>query len=426
LLVSKPKVSFSRSIDASLRNRLFSAIQAATQIDGEGRVSWSLDDIDQYIAVLRDAFDFPDELSRRECGRIVWDGIIKARKAGKLTDSSVLREFQLITDQRLRERPVKFSMWSRLSYRPSAGEPDRLFSYGDVSMRLSGKLPRYMHIPEEEMSKLQPIPTKDKVGCGFFIATTHARNEANAADKIFGATEILHAIYNLALRPWNIMGSEQRPEATLLMGPYHFLYREGKPLHHKSTWYNQNFRDEHWNPTSSESRKVIASAKSIRRALSKLEEHPLKKPLSSCLLMMNDGMEAADMSRRTLRYWTALERLFQSDDETVPYDKLIRRSTYLDDPADLARAKLNRLRRIRNSYVHMGVTDNEHHQLTQYLADHVKAHLFYLLFNGDDFANHGEFIEMVDLPSDPSSLRRRRYAIDRRERMIETRRHRHD
>jgi hypothetical protein len=142
--------------------------------------------------------------------------------------------------------------------------------------------------------------------------------------------------------------------------------------------------------------------------------------------MMNDGMEAADMTRRTLRYWTALERLFQAGDERVSYERVIERATYLYDPADLAKAKLRRLLRIRNRYVHMGTTENEHHQLTQYLAAEVRSHLFYLLMNGDDFADHREFIEMTDLPSDAVALNRRRRAIDRRERMIEKRRHRSD
>jgi hypothetical protein len=52
--------------------------------------------------------------------------------------------------------------------------------------------------------------------------------------------------------------------------------------------------------------------------------------------------------------------------------------------------------------------------------------LFYLLFNGDDFADHAEFIEMTDLPSDALALQRRRKAIDRRMRMMEQRRHRAD
>lgn len=317
-------------------------------------------------------------------------------------------------------------MWSRISYRPPIPSRRRDFAYAGVSLRLGADLPGYMRLSADEISNFGPLPTGDKPGFGFVVAINKARNSTHAADRIFRATEIFQSMYNLALKSWNILGSEQKPEAMLLMGPYHFMFRGKRSLLSKARWYNPNFRDEYWNSTSSDSSKIFKSASTVRKALVRLENHPLKEPLSTALLMMNDGMEAADMSRRTLRYWTALERLFQAGDERVTYEKIIKRATYLDDPADLARAKLNRLVRIRNRYVHMGATESEHHQLTQYLADHVRRHLFYLLFNGDDFADHPEFLEMTDLPSDSGALRRRRRAIDRRERMIEVGRHRSD
>jgi hypothetical protein len=209
-----------------------------------------------------------------------------------------------------------------------------------------------------------------------------------------------------------------------MMGPYHFLFRGRKSLLPETSWFNQNFREEYWGSASGDN--IFKSAKVVRKALAKLQTHPLREPLSAALLMMNDGMEAADMTRRTLRYWTALERLFQANDERASYDKIIDRATYLEEPADLAKAKLRRLLRIRNRYVHMGASENEHHQLTQYLSAMVRSHLFYILMNGDDFADHREFIEMTDLPSNSDALQRRRRAIDRRERMIEKRRHRPD
>lgn|GEM_PF-1789619 len=425
--IKKPKVIFSSFLNATLRHNLLKNIQDFTEINEEGAVSWSnITDVDQYIEVLGDAFIFPDELSRHEKSSMIFNGVINARKSGNLTDSSILKSLQQITDEKLDEPLRQFSMWSRLSYHPNASSRSYYFNYEGVSIRLSTHLPKYMQIADTDFLSLRPISTKDKPGSGFLISSTRARNSTQAADKIFSATEIFQALYNLALRPWNIFGSEQKPEATLLMGPYHFLFQGRKSLHKEITWFNQNFRDEYWNLSISNSDKIFKSAVSIRSALAKLQNHPLKGALSSSLLMMNDGMEASDMSRRTLRYWTALERLFQNDDERVAYEKIVRRATYLDHPADLVRAKLNRLMRIRNRYVHMGTAENEHHQLTQYLADHIKSHLFYLLFNGDDFSDHAEFIEMTDLPSDSHALQRRRRAIDRRERMLQKRRHRAD
>lgn len=427
MAIKKPKISFSKFIDSSLRQELFRKLQESTQVNEEGNVSWpGHTDVDQYISILGDAFVFPPEITNREVAAAVWRGILDARKSGRIADSSVLEALQRITDDKLSEPPCKFSMWSRLSYRPPIPSTIKLFTYADVAMRLSAQLPLYMKLSERDLSQLRPIPTKDTPSFGYLIASTQARNATQAADKIFSATEMFQSVYNLAMKPWNLMGSEQKPEAMLLLGPYQFLFRGRKPLLDRSMWFNPNFRDEYWASTVSESNEIFESAGAVRKALAKLENHPLREPISTALLMMNDGMEAADMTRRTLRYWTALERLFQAGDERASYDKIIRRATYLDDPPDVARAKLGRLMRIRNRYVHMGKSENEHHQLTQYLAAEVRSHLFYLLFNGDDFADHGEFIEMTDLPSDALALQRRRRSIDRRERMIEKRRHRSD
>lgn len=423
----KPTVIFSKQIDSGVRRQLFKALQEATNINAEGQVSWGIGgSVDQYISVLRDAFEFPKELASRECSSVVWRGLLDARKSGELTDSSVIAHLQKITDSRLAEKFHRYSMWSRISYKPSTTVLERKFKYGDVSLRLTTKLPKYMRISPDELSLLGPISVKDNPGFGYVIAVTKARNKTHAADKIFQSTEIFQSAYNLVVKSWNIMGSEQRPEALLLMGPYHFFFRERKSLLSSAMWYNPNFRAEHWKSGSSESKKIFESAHTVQNALKKLECHPLKEPICAALLMMNDGMQSADMSRRTLRYWTAVERLFQTGDERASYDKIIKRATYLDDADNLGRVKLSRLVRIRNRYVHMGTSENEHHQLTQYLADHVRRHLFYLLFNGDDFSNHSEFIEMTDLPSDAEALKRRKRAIDRREQMIENGRHRND
>jgi hypothetical protein len=396
------------------------------RLDG-GKVSWStVTDVDQLTEALDDAFDFPTEVSRRERAAIVYRGIVDARKSGKICDGSALEAVQKIVDQRLAETSSRFGMWSRVSYRPLNDQGEKVFAYAGVSMRLSRSLPKYMRIDPEEILDQKPIHVTDKPGFGFLIATTTARNSTNAADKIFLSTEVLKSTYNLALKSWNIFGSEQKPEAALLMGPYHFLFKNSRYAGDSGTWFNPEFRDEFWNFGAASASSVLKFGRVVRKALLKLDKHPLKEPLSAALLMMNEGMESADMTRRTLRYWTALERLFQVDGEIVANEKIIRRATYLDDPADLARAKLNRLMRIRNRYVHKGATDNNHHQLAQYLAEHVRSALFYLLFNGDDFADHAEFIEMTDLPSDALALQRRRKAIDRRMRMMEQRRHRAD
>ena len=423
----RSSASFSKTLDASLRRQLFASLHAATSLNELGNVSWTAGtDVDQQISVLEDAFLFPKEITRRETSAIVWKGIINARKGGRIDDSSVMRAIQILLNESLSKPVGTYSMWSRLSFRPSIDMSNLNFRYDGISLKITRSLPKYMAVSERDFADLWPIKTKDTPSFAFVVANAAARNAMQGADNVFNATSTMQAIYNLALRSWNLSGSEQKPEALLLLGPYQFMFRRQSRVRDDGSWYNPTFRDEFWESPIGAAGKIIKSAPMVRKALSKLETHPLREPLSAALQMMNDGMESADMTLRTLRYWTALERLFQSEEERVPYEKIIRRATYLDDPAELARAKLNRLLKIRNRYVHLGKREDHHHQLVQYLAAEVRSHLFYILFNGDDFLDHREFIEMTDLPSNSDSLLRRRRAIERRERMIERRRHRED
>ncbi len=356
---SKPKVIFSKQIDTSLRGRVLNSLENATSIDNNGQVTWGIEgEVQQHISILRDAFEFPNELSGHECAGLVWRGLFDARKKGALTDSSVMEEVQRNADANLAQSVRRYSMWSQISYEKSAAVRTLKFKFDDVEIRLTSQLPSYMHLSAGTLSNLGHLSVNDNNRFGYLVAVTTARNEAHAADKIFRATEMVQSVYNLALKSWNIFGSEQKPEALMLMGSHHFLYRDKKPLYPEHTWYNPNFREEFWTSTPRESKTIFTSAKTVRKALKALEHHPLKDPISTAFLMMNDGMQSADMSHRTLRYWTAIERLFQAGDERASYEKIIKRATYLDDADSLAGAKLSRLVRIRNRYVHMGTAEN--------------------------------------------------------------------
>lgn len=413
-------------INDGLRGQIFRELSENLKVSDNKNVWWSHRfEVEEYVSVLQDAFSFPSELSERETAQILAKELISVRSKGPLSDSSVLEALQRSADARLSEPKQQYAMWSRISFRPPSDYRDKIFKYKDVTINLKSNLPNYMNIDDKILNNLTPIHKKDMEGFGYVSCRTLARNDFNAADKIFRSCEIFQSVFNLFSKSRNWFGTENRPEANLLMGPYHFLYRNRSRIS-GVTWYNENFRAENWDYVTSNSEYIENLSSVVRRALRVLEHHPLKDALSSAFLMMNEGMEAGEMSRRTLRYWTALEKIFQNSDGRLSYKDLIRRATYLDDPGDLVRAKLNRLARIRNRYVHVGLPDHHHHQLTQFFADFIARHLFYLLFNGDDFSDHAEFIAMTDLPSNRSALERQRRAIDRRERMIENRRHRAD
>jgi hypothetical protein len=116
--------------------------------------------------------------------------------------------------------------------------------------------------------------------------------------------------------------------------------------------------------------------------------------------------------------------LFSDVAEKVPYEKIIRRVTFLERDQQESRMFLQHLANLRNSKVHKGESSDHQHQLLEYTADLMRRFIFYLIFNGDDFGSHAEFLEMADLPNSRAALDRRLLALERRIRFMDTKRHR--
>lgn len=421
------KIGFSKLLNETVRREIFQHLNAETEINEDGSVYWKHGfQIEELISVLRDGFELPSEIANRDSSYIIRRSIFDARKKGLITDSSVLQELNRKVAQWLQNDLSNYAVCLRVSENPYHLEKGRRINFDGVKIELCRNIPSYMLIDSRDVCAISNMVQPDPGLGAYLIARCKARSENDAADQIFDAVALFQSVYNVIVKTWNLFGTQQRPEASMQVGPYYLFFKNGKSILNGSVWYNENYRREFWKLPNVNSRNFNEKVAVLRRALAALEHHPLRAAISSSFLMMNDGMEAFDMSRRTLRYWTALERLFQVEDERVSYERIIRRATYLDGPEDFSSVKLNRIVRIRNRYVHFGQIETEHHQLTQFLAQHIKSHLFYILFNGDDFLDHAEFVEMTDLPSAGDALARRSRAILRRQLMIQKRRHRID
>lgn len=397
-------------------------IESNTQLNSEGQLSWNTLEFSEYLSILDDAFDFPKGTSPRVRHRATHDGIVRARKRGVLNDNTALKEIRRAFYEYGRRRTNPYAMWTRIRVAFPHGQAGLRFRADDVSLEIANALPPYMRLTAEQLAHASPLSKKDVPRFAYLIARTSACDDHDAAEDMIHAAGTLISVFNLALRSWNFFGSEQKPEAALLLGPYQHIFKQKAALIEQVSWYNPDFREDFWR-TSSGDTKVFKAVRSVRKALYAISTHPLKIEILQVLRLSNEAMESPDLTKRTLRYWSALERLFSTDAERASYDTIIRRATFLESDKEIARAKLNRLLSVRNRYVHWGVSEQGHHQLNQYVADLIRRFLFYIVFNGEDFLDHRELLEMCDLPSDIASLARRRKAIERREKIELTKRH---
>ena len=79
---------------------------------------------------------------------------------------------------------------------------------------------------------------------------------------------------------------------------------------------------------------------------------------------------------------------------------------------------------MRNVYVHEGKSDGDDNDLIQFARELLCQHIFYVLHHGHDFRDHSEYLAMVDLPRDVADLAKKKLAIERRENILRSGRHR--
>lgn len=399
-------------------------IEEKSSVNAKGAMSWSDWSIDIYFSVAIEAFKEIPGVPKREFNKALRRAIMDCRTSQKLTYQQVIKAAQANLAV-FRRKPVsQFAILIDIDLELPHGTGAKRFTFGDVSLEVTRKLPKYM--VGEHLRDVSKTPYGDAPARRFswLIARCDARTEHEAASLGFEASAVFINLSNLITKSWNIFGGEQRPVALFTEGPYQYIFENRSLV--SNQWYNPNFREEYWRSNLNDGGKFFKATKTIRLALNKLAVHPLFYVLSSALAMMGNGMESHKLDDRTLHYWTAIERLFSREGEKVPYEKIIKRATFLEQDKSEARMFLSHLASLRNERVHHGKSANHHHQVLEYSADLVARFCFYLIFHGDDFADHAEFLEMAELPADRAALKRRQVAIERRIRFIEKRRHRED
>lgn len=402
---------------------LLTTINAGTSPNQEGGVTFTDYDFGQYFDLLPDAFRYPAEITRTEFRSIVYRAAIGLRKTGQITAETLVDAVNQGAISNLKLPSRRYTMWTvlRLRNMPRAGS-FRL-KFDEVTLEGRRSLPHWLRLEKYFISgigDIEPTPVGD---FGYLIARVNARTEDGAAKRIYDACDAFFALANIYWRSWPLW-TDRHAEAKLWMWHYQFFWERRRFLGREKIWFNPSFDEAEWKRFPGDFSKFAEALPYIRKALSKLEIHPLRHVLFQAARLVHEGMSSPDLSFRLLRYWSAMERLYsESDDRNAPYDRLIRRLTFAENDRELAIMKLEHLSKLRNAYVHSGSTDNDRNELTQFLGRVLEHQIRYILMRGTDFLDHGELIEMADLPSDLGLLERRKRSIERRENIIRHGRH---
>lgn len=392
--------------------KLIEVLNAGT-LPNDAGIQFVDHDFRQYFDLLTSSFRCPSDLTWSEINGIVCRAFIDLRKSGEVTSSALRSRVNAAASSALAESLQPFTMWTRLRLRDMNHCSGFKLRFDNVALEGVARLPKKFLLKDYFISGIGNIYPNTSSGFGYLILRTSARNEDDAARKIFDAADTFFAMSNLLWRGWSLW-TDRHAQAELWLGRYQFFWKGRNFLGQDKIWYNADFNEEKWSRFPKKGSEFIKILPHVRGHMRYLERHPLRDVLSKTAKLLHEGMASPDLSYRLLRYWSALESLF-SDGEArnVSYGKVIQRAVFAAKDRELSIIKLDYLSKLRNGYVHEGQSEQDKSELIQFLRDVVAYPLMYLIKNAQDISDHREFLEMTDIPADEGAISRLRRALAR-------------
>lgn len=404
-------------------SRLVDRLNEGTELNSEGSIAFRADDFEDLFFLLADGVTYPEDVTRSDVSSISYRAFIDLRKLGRVDTRTLIREIaKRVGDLRSSPRQI-YTMWSKMRLRQMPFAKTVRFNFDGVSVRTAAHLPRWLQLDEHFISGVGRIKPDVLPFFGYIIFSVEARNENEAAKRIFDACDLLYAIVNTAWRSIELW-VQRRPAARVWLGPNQFFFRDRKFIGKDAVWYNQDYDEATWNLFPADAHEFRKRSPMFRKVLARLNAHPLREPLSKALLLISEGMVSRDLAFRLMRFWSASEVLYSEDEERTNIKKLISRLTFASgEEAWLDRLKLQRAYHLRNSYVHSGSRENDDSSLVQHLREKLLIQIYYYIFKAADIRSHRELLMMVDLPADETLLDQQALAIERRRNLVRTGRH---
>ncbi len=404
--------------------RLIQALNNGTRRNDSGGITFTADDHSDLFHLLADGVTGSENLSVKDKSAISYRSFIELRKVGIVEQRQLESEMSRRARELLSSGRSKHTMWTKIRLKQFELSRSIRFNYDDVRFQISPKLPKWLMLDDYWISGIGDIRPDDLPQFGYLVANVDARNENEAAQRIYATLNTFFAIVNTHSRPLELW-IQRHPTAKLWLGPHQFFYAGRRFLCRDSVWYNPDFDRKEWEHFPPKAEKIIDAAPAYRRALDKLRLHPMRNQIEEALRMVSQGMISKDLSYRLMRFWSAAECLYSLRNSRTPMGKIIDRMTFADgDEKWLSKLKLERAYHLRNQYVHHARNDMDDSSLVQALREAIIGFAYYLLYNGEDISSHEELIMMLDLPADVDALSKRARAIERKRLLEATGRHR--
>ena len=361
--------------------RLIGRLNEGTEPNSEGSITFRADDSSDLFFLLADGIVYPEDVTRSDVSSISYRAFLDLRKAGLVESRALIKEIaRRISDLRSAPRHT-YTMWTKMRLRQMPFAKSVRFNVDGVKIRTAAYLPKWLHLDEHFISGVGHIQPNVLTFFGYIIFTVEARNENEAARRVFEACDLLYAVINTGWRSIE-MWVQRRPTAKVWLGPNQFFFRGKKFLGEDRVWYNQDYDENTWNLFPADARDFHRKAEFFRKIIHHLSEHPLKDPLTRALSLISEGMISRDLAFRLMRFWSAADVLYSEREERTSIKRLISRLTFAaGEEAWLDKLKLQRSYHLRNSYVHSGSRESDDASIVQHIRELLLVQIYYYVFN---------------------------------------------
>lgn len=239
------------------------------------------------------------------------------------------------------------------------------------------------------------------------------RTPNEAFDRATDALHLLRGMWTLLATygSWSIsMGAPRRkPIGVIHNGPIYTLHNGDGSGAIDYYWYEPDYSEDKdlFSPKGDDSWDNIESLR--RKFMRKLQVLPYRADVEQLIIRYASALDHSNLDIAFLQMWSILERITQSDQ----YDVVIKRATWLFEDRNAAKERLEFLRTRRNRYVHAAKSGERRDQVVYMIKSFVEPHLLRLIRNDFGVKNLLEYSELLSLPTDAETLRKRQRHVRR-------------
>lgn len=396
---------------------LLERLERSRRVGPMGEIHFSAS-FTEYVAVLRSAVKLHSSIPEQEKLGLI-NGALFSMSAHLPMEAGKLRKEISRREKVYLEKPLEsYVLVTNLSVEyfekmPSVRSEDSVISF---SARLSPRFARSQGAVRQidvEFPKSPPASLWAQVH-------VKARSSEEAAESALNRLDFMRAIWNLFFLHGSLRTSSGRasPLSDIVAGPVHTIHFPDGRLAVEGFWFEPNYMRsqsakqlaEHWP-------EVKRFENEVRRDLKKILYQDM---IRDALRRYVRALDMSDWDAAMLKLWSVLEGL--TDTVRLPYDRTIKRASFIYSEEAYNVQVLRHLREYRNRTVHADFSRRDREIMLCQVKNYVGDLLLFHLRVGKQFKSLEELGRFLDSPANEEVLRRNlgvmRKALDFRERWL--------